>query len=248
MRTPDHAREDMSERYWDAQLETLPAERRRLLRDHRLRWQVRRCWEGSPFYRARLESAGLDPDTFGGLADLGRIPILRADDLPLGDCTDEPSRAWVVAPDDWWQAHEQTEDGLVRVLTDGDVVQRAHLTARAHWAAGIRTDRSLAAMSEAPTGESPVGIPDVLPGVAYACDGGGVHWSDDQFLVECVDPATADPLDSGEPGVVILTDLAREGSPLIRFWTGLEADLVAEPCACGRTSIRSTVIRPVAAP
>src|SRR5262245_34353858 len=90
----------MDERYWDPRLETLPVERRRLLQDHRLRWQGPRCWDGSPFYRARLEAAGINPATFNGLRDLGKIPILRPGDLPGGG-VDGPSRDWTVAPEAW---------------------------------------------------------------------------------------------------------------------------------------------------
>src|SRR4051794_17762605 len=84
----------MSRRYWDAQLETLLPERRRLLREHRLHWQVQRSWDGSPFYRAWLEAGGLDPTTFDGLADWARLPILRAADLPS-------PHEWAVAPQSW---------------------------------------------------------------------------------------------------------------------------------------------------
>jgi hypothetical protein len=236
----------MDERYWDAQLETLPVERRRLLQDHRLRWQVRRCWDGSPFYRARLEAAGLDPSTFGGLADLARIPILRLGELPRSSGADEPSRAWTVAPDVWWQEHERTDDALVRVLTDGDVTQRAHLAARALWAAGVRPGHALSAMAREAPPAGALAIPNVAPSVAYTCgESEGVHWSDDHFLVEIVDRVTGLAVGPGEPGGVVITDLAREGSPLIRFWTGMEGALIEEPCPCGRTSARSPFVRPL---
>jgi phenylacetate-coenzyme A ligase PaaK-like adenylate-forming protein len=236
----------MSDNYWDPQLETFPVERRRTLRDHRLRWQVRRCWDGSPFYRARLESAGLDAATFGGLADLHRIPILRPDDLPPPDPNSDPSPEWTVAPEEWWQEHEPGDNGLVRVLTDGDITQRAHQAARAAWATGTRPGRSLAAMAGARRAGTTLGIANVSPAVAYSCDGTGLHWSDDHFLVELVNPVTARSVESGERGALLITDLSREGSPLVRFWTGLVADLFEEPCPCGRTSARSTVIRPLA--
>ena len=65
--------------YWDRKLETLPVERRQVLRDHRLRWQVRRCWDGSPFYRARLSGAGLAPTgtNVPTLLDYGLISARR---------------------------------------------------------------------------------------------------------------------------------------------------------------------------
>ena len=232
--------------YWDAQIETLPVERRTILQDHRLHWQVRRCWDGSPFYRARFESVGLTPATFRGLADLSRIPILRTGELPHGESADRPSREWTVAPDSWWQEIEAYDRSNVRVLTDGDVVQRAHQAARAIWAAGDRPGRTLAALEGRSLGTSALAIAPMGPAVAYAClEGAGYHWSDDQFLVEIVRPSDELPAEPGERGALVLTDLSREGSPLIRFWTGLEADLIQEPCACGRTSSRSTTIRPL---
>ena len=237
----------MSEKYWDAQLETLPIERRRLLQDHRLRWQVRRCWDGSPFYRARLEAAGIDPVTFHGLADLQRIPILRHSDLPSPDRHGDPSPEWTIAPEVWWQDREYSDVGLTRILTDGDVTQRAHLAARARWAAGIRPVRSLSAMAAEEPPPRALAIPGVAPSIAYPCgESEGVHWSDDHFLIEIVDPDPGRSTSPGERGAVVVTDLAREESPLLRYWTDLEANLFDEPCACGRTSARSTVIRPLA--
>lgn len=234
----------MSDTYWDPQLETLPVERRRRLQDHRLRWQVRRCWDGSPFYRARLEAAGLDSASFGGLADLARIPLLRLGDLPGGDGPDEPSRDWTVAPEAWWHERERSDDGLVRVLTDGDLTHRAHLAARARWAAGVRPGRSLAAMASSGPAAGALAVPNVAPTVAHPCgEADGVHWADDHFLVETVDPATGETVDPGGTGAVVVTDLTREGSPLLRFWAGLEASLIKEPCPCGRTSARSTQLR-----
>jgi phenylacetate-coenzyme A ligase PaaK-like adenylate-forming protein len=236
----------MSERYWDEQVETLPVERRRLLLDHRLRWQVRRCWDGSPFYRARLEAAGLDLATFNGLADWQHLPVLRPDDLPRAPDPGEPARDWTVAPEGWWQERERSGDGLVRILTDGDVTQRAHRIARAAWAAGVRPGRSLAAMAAAPPPSTALSIPVVGPVVGYACgEWDGFHWSGDQYLIEIVDPVTERHLTHGSTGAVVVTDLAREGSPLLRFWTGIEAVLVDPPCACGRTSARSPYVRPL---
>jgi hypothetical protein len=237
----------MSDSYWDPQLETLPVERRRLLRDHRLRWQVRRCWDGSPFYRARLEAAGIDPASFDGLAHLHRIPILRPEDLPRPGGADDPSMAWTVAPKAWWQERERPVDGLVRILTDGDVTHRAHLAARAQWASGIRPGRDLSLMSAEPPAPGALAIPVVAPTVAYLCGRTeAVHWSDDHFLIEIVDPGNDTPVRAGATGAVVVTEVAREGTPLIRVRTGLEASLIDEPCPCGRTSARSPFVRPLA--
>jgi hypothetical protein len=236
----------VSRRYWDEQLETLPRERRRELRDHRLRWQVRRCFDGSPFYRRRFETAGLAPATFGGLDDLHRIPILYLPDLPRDPRVGEPSRDWTVAPEVWWRERERPDGGPVRVLTDGDLTHRAHLAARAMWASGEWSDRSLAAMPATPPGGTAFGTPHVSTAIAYACgEADGLHWNDDHFLVESVDPETGQLADPGTVGALVITDLTREGSPLIRFRTDLEVAPIAEPCPCGRTSARSAFARPL---
>ena len=49
---------------------------------------------------------------------------------------------------------------------------------------------------------------------------------------------TLDPVADGEPGELVLTNLGRTASPVIRYRTG---DLVArrsDPCVCGRTFAR----------
>jgi phenylacetate-coenzyme A ligase PaaK-like adenylate-forming protein len=245
---------DPSQPYWDERLETLPPERRRLLHEHRLHWQVRRCWDGSPFYRARLEAASIEPSTFGGLADWARLPILHAADLPS-------TADWAVAPEVWWTGLDEAPGHPSRVVTDGDAIQQADLAARALWAAGARPTQPLP--SNAPelfvtsrsdialgaeriqadlTGADldrliPVGRGPFIGQTHFLCREGGVaHWNEDHFLIELVDPSTGQAAEAGAPGVVILTDLAREGSPLLRCWTGQRASALSEaPCQCGRT-------------
>jgi phenylacetate-coenzyme A ligase PaaK-like adenylate-forming protein len=233
--------------FWDEKLETLPAARRRILRDHRLRWQVRRCWDGSPFYRARLSAAGLDPASFDGLGDLGRIPILRPADLPPADGSGSASAEWTVAPADWWRETEMTVAIGPRILTDGDLTQRAHLAARANWAAGVRPGDSLAVLAVAPPAVTTIGHPDVAPVLGYACrEAPGFHWADDHFLIEAVDPESGQRVQPGIPGRLVVTDLTREGSPLIRYRSDLETVLIDEPCPCGRTSLRAMSVRSLA--
>ncbi|MGD9308545.1 MAG: ATP-binding cassette domain-containing protein [Desulfosarcina sp.] len=46
-----------------------------------LKWTVRHAFEGSSFYRQRLEVAGVTPDAIQRLDDLTRLPFTTADDL-----------------------------------------------------------------------------------------------------------------------------------------------------------------------
>jgi phenylacetate-CoA ligase len=55
------------------------------------------------------------------------------------------------------------------------------------------------------------------------------------FIPEIIDPRTGQPAAAGEQGELVLTNLGRVGSPLIRYRTGDIVQPAAEtPCACGR--------------
>jgi phenylacetate-CoA ligase len=60
-----------------------PAELERLQFDG-LRWTVNHTWHNSPFYRSRLEEAGVTPDDVTSLADIAKLPFTTADDLRDG--------------------------------------------------------------------------------------------------------------------------------------------------------------------
>lgn len=49
-----------------------------------LQWTVRHAYEGSPFYRERLDAAGAAPESILSLDDLRRLPFTSADDLRDG--------------------------------------------------------------------------------------------------------------------------------------------------------------------
>jgi len=63
----------------------------------------------------------------------------------------------------------------------------------------------------------------------------GVHLNEGEFLVEVIDPRTGEPADEGE---LILTNLDRTGSPVIRYRTGDQVKLNRAACDCGRTFAR----------
>jgi len=79
------------------------------------------------------------------------------------------------------------------------------------------------------------------PGVAYEClCKAGMHINEDHYLAEVIDPHSLRPLPHGEVGELVFTTLSREAQPLIRYRTRDLCALIAEPCACGRTSLRMT--------
>jgi phenylacetate-CoA ligase len=82
------------------------------------------------------------------------------------------------------------------------------------------------------------GLTEVGP-VSFECleRSGGLHLNDAEYITEIVDPSSGQPVADGEMGELVITNLGRTASPVIRYRTG---DLAvrhsgAGACACGRT-------------
>jgi phenylacetate-CoA ligase len=79
------------------------------------------------------------------------------------------------------------------------------------------------------------GMTEIGPwGFECAEAGGGVHVMECEFIAEVVDPETGEAVADGETGELVLTNLGRVGSPLIRYRTGDQVRLTQGRCACGR--------------
>src|SRR5262249_4345767 len=84
------------------------------------------------------------------------------------------------------------------------------------------------------------GMTEVGP-VSFECPEwpSALHVLEGSYIPEVIDPETLRPVGPGEQGELILTNLGRVASPLLRYRTG---DLVrappAAPCACGRWDLR----------
>jgi phenylacetate-CoA ligase len=83
------------------------------------------------------------------------------------------------------------------------------------------------------------GLTEVGP-VSFECweAGGFLHLNESQFIGEVLDPATLEAVADGQPGELVVTNLGRAASPVIRYRTG---DLVVprfDACPCGRTLTR----------
>jgi phenylacetate-CoA ligase len=84
------------------------------------------------------------------------------------------------------------------------------------------------------------GLTEIVgPGVSFECEAqDGLHINEDLFYPEIIDPATGKSLAPGEKGELVFTTLTKEGTPLLRYRTRDITYLMAEPCSCGRTTIR----------
>jgi len=78
------------------------------------------------------------------------------------------------------------------------------------------------------------------PGMGIDCEARqGIHVWEDQYLIEIVDPETGRPAADGQQGELVVTTLAREGLPLVRYRTrDLTRVVSRDRCDCGRTHLR----------
>jgi phenylacetate-CoA ligase len=83
------------------------------------------------------------------------------------------------------------------------------------------------------------GMTEVGP-VAIECSArpGGLHLLEGDYIGEVIDPETAEPAPPGQIGELVLTNLGRWGSPLLRYRTGDLVRADPEPCACGLSFVR----------
>ena len=77
------------------------------------------------------------------------------------------------------------------------------------------------------------------PGIGMECCAqNGLHIAEDFFYPEIIDSETGEVLEDGQKGELVLTNLTREGMPVIRFRTKDITALRRDECPCGRTTVR----------
>ena len=128
--------------FWNEAIETLSPGELRRLEDDRLAEQIAYDVATSPFYRAKLEAAGLRPDQIRTVEDLAQVPFMekaeiagsQADGTLLGVNQCAPLETIVRI-----QATGGTTGRPMRIgLTRRDVADYGEMGARALWAMGCR--------------------------------------------------------------------------------------------------------------
>ena len=66
----------------------------------------------------------------------------------------------------------------------------------------------------------------------------GTHMNEAMFLPESLDKETSRPVDPGEVGELVLSNLCCETAPLLRYKTGDLVRFTYDTCDCGRTFLR----------
>ncbi|GAD53850.1 phenylacetate-coenzyme A ligase [Halarchaeum acidiphilum MH1-52-1] len=130
---------------WNPALETMDRGALRELQVDRFREQVRHVYEHSPFYREKLDAAGIDPDDIRTYADVREVPTTKKGELreaqgsgpfPYGDLL-------AVGPAEVTEYHQTsgtTGEPVRQADSWGDWEWWSDCWASVLWAQGIRPD------------------------------------------------------------------------------------------------------------
>ena len=301
-----------------------------------LQWTLRHARQGSPYYRARLDAAGVGPDDLQSLDDIRKLPFTTAEDLR----DDYPFPLRSVPYEQIVRIHSSSgTTGKRKVLcyTQKDLDDWANMFARCYemagvtpldrvqiavgyglWTAGVgfqagcervgalavptgpgnldlqceflvdlqstvycctasmglllaeevhkrglaekinlkkviygseRSSRSMRKkISELLGGAELFDIPGLTelygPGTGIECpDHDCIHYWADYYILEILDPDTLSPLPPGEWGEMVVTTLAKEAAPLIRYRTRDITRIIPGPCTCKSILPRHSRIR-----
>ncbi|WP_284012184.1 phenylacetate--CoA ligase PaaK [Halobaculum litoreum] len=118
------------------EVETASREELRALKGERLRETVRRAYERVPFYRERLDEAGVHPDDVDGIEDVRRLPTTTKEDFRA----EYPDGLFAVPDREVRRIHASSgTTGKPKVVgyTDGDLATWREVVARSLTAAGV---------------------------------------------------------------------------------------------------------------
>ena len=129
-------------KFYHEEIETMDRERLETLQLDRVKWQVKRCYECSGFYKERFDRIGLKPRDINSLDDIVNIPPVTKQELRDEQLSHPPFGRYVVAPQrDWRELHPSTGTTGVPVntiWTEKDVEHITQWTIRTLWNFGVR--------------------------------------------------------------------------------------------------------------
>ncbi len=135
-------RNGASRRFWNEAIETLSPEQVRQLESERLREQIAYNHASSDFYRAKLDSAGVEPDQIRTVEDLARIPFMEKSEIAASQADGSLLGVNQCAPLEQIvriQATGGTTGQPIRIgLTRRDIADYSDVGAQALWAMGCR--------------------------------------------------------------------------------------------------------------
>ena len=132
----------MERRIWNEELETLsPTDQASMERDW-LGLQLEYVFSASPFYRRKLQQAGLRAKQVRDVEDLSKLPFTTKAELRESQVLEPPFGDYLAAPRESLSVVHRTSGStgrfLFTVLTANDMAQTNECGARAFWSAGLR--------------------------------------------------------------------------------------------------------------
>jgi len=128
-----------SQKYWDEKFETMPLAELQKFQLRKLKETVEWVYERVPFYRRKLDEAGMKPKSIKALEDIAKLPFTVKNDLrdnyPFGLCAVPLSQVVRVHA-----SSGTTGKPITGPYTAEDLQQWTDCMARNLWAAGVRPD------------------------------------------------------------------------------------------------------------
>jgi phenylacetate-CoA ligase len=163
----------------------------------------------------------------GGMSSHVRLGMIEAVQATVVCCTPTYAlRLAEIAAQDW--PERRLADSSVRILIvagePGGSIAATRQRIEESWGARVIDHH---------------GLTEVGP-VSFECweAPGGLHVNEGEFIAEVLDSATQQPVPDGQPGELVVTNLGRTASPVIRYRTGDIVVRSTASCACGRTWMR----------
>ena len=129
-------------RFYDPEIETMDRDKLENLQLERFKWQMRRCYQNSQFYREKFDEAGVKPEDIKTLADLIRVPVVTKQELREEQASHPPFGRYTVSPPEHWrEVHPTTGTTgapLYNLWSEEDVRIITDWTKRTLWSFGVR--------------------------------------------------------------------------------------------------------------
>ena len=128
--------------FWNPESETENRRDLEKLQLRRLRWQLKRCYDNSAFYKEKFRDANIKPDEIITLDDLVKVPFVTKQELRNEQANHPPFGRYIIAPkEEWRELHPSTGTTGIPVNTiwsEKDVENITEVTARTMWSFGTR--------------------------------------------------------------------------------------------------------------
>jgi phenylacetate-CoA ligase len=129
----------VSDKYWNKPIETMSRKQIKELQLQKLKMMVKHCYDNSPFYKRKLKTAGITPDSIKTLEDLQKIPFTVKADLrdnyPMGMVACDSAEVVEIHA-----SSGTTGNPIIGAYTRGDMEAWQEVMARSIYTAGGRRE------------------------------------------------------------------------------------------------------------